>query len=132
VNGAAAPVNVWNGQLTGSLSVGTTYSFSAWVAGIYSAAPAQLQFSINNNQIGSTYTLPDTGVWHQITGTFVATASTSTALVDLNTIASGNDFAVDDISLTAVPEPATTIAGALLLLPFAASTLRFVRKNRTA
>jgi len=31
-----------------------------------------------------------------------------------------------------VPEPSTVIAGALLLLPFAASTVRFMRKNRTA
>jgi hypothetical protein len=34
--------------------------------------------------------------------------------------------------LTLVPEPTTMIAGALLLLPFGASTLRFVRKNRAA
>jgi hypothetical protein len=32
----------------------------------------------------------------------------------------------------AVPEPTTMIAGALLLLPFGASTLRMLRKNRTA
>ena len=31
-----------------------------------------------------------------------------------------------------VPEPTTLLAGALLLLPFGASTLRFVRKNRAA
>ena len=31
-----------------------------------------------------------------------------------------------------VPEPTTIIAGALLLLPFGASTIRFLRKNRTA
>ncbi len=31
-----------------------------------------------------------------------------------------------------VPEPTTMIAGALLLLPFGASTLRILRKNRTA
>jgi len=31
---------------------------------------------------------------------------------------------------TPVPEPTTFLAGALLLLPFGASTLRFVRKNR--
>lgn len=35
-------------------------------------------------------------------------------------------------TLTAVPEPTTMIAGALLLLPFGASTLRFMRKNRAA
>ena len=32
----------------------------------------------------------------------------------------------------AVPEPTTMIAGALLLLPFGASTLRVLRKHRTA
>ena len=32
----------------------------------------------------------------------------------------------------AVPEPTTIIAGVLLLLPFGASTLRILRKNRTA
>ncbi|HTJ00154.1 MAG TPA: hypothetical protein VL527_14830 [Dongiaceae bacterium] len=34
--------------------------------------------------------------------------------------------------LVPVPEPTTVIAGALLLLPFGASTLRMMRKNRTA
>jgi hypothetical protein len=33
---------------------------------------------------------------------------------------------------TPIPEPTTMIAGALLLLPFGASTLRFLRKNRAA
>jgi hypothetical protein len=33
---------------------------------------------------------------------------------------------------SAVPEPTTMVAGALLLLPFGASTMRFIRKNRTA
>jgi hypothetical protein len=37
-----------------------------------------------------------------------------------------------EVSLVAVPEPTTIIAGALLLLPFGASTVRFLRKNRTA
>jgi hypothetical protein len=35
-------------------------------------------------------------------------------------------------TLTAVPEPTTMIAGALLLLPFGASTLRMLRKHRPA
>jgi len=33
-------------------------------------------------------------------------------------------------SIAAVPEPTTVIAGALLLLPFGASTLRILRRNR--
>ena len=39
---------------------------------------------------------------------------------------SSGDFAL------AVPEPSTYFAGAMLLLPFAASTIRFIRKNRAA
>ena len=37
-----------------------------------------------------------------------------------------------DFSYTPVPEPTTMVAGALLLLPFGASTLRILRKNRVA
>jgi hypothetical protein len=37
---------------------------------------------------------------------------------------------IDNVAL--VPEPTTVLAGALLLLPFGASTIRFLRKNRTA
>jgi hypothetical protein len=36
------------------------------------------------------------------------------------------------VTLTPVPEASTMIAGALLLLPFGASTLRILRRNRTA
>jgi hypothetical protein len=41
----------------------------------------------------------------------------------------------DDLTIgvqSEVPEPTTMIAGALLLLPFGASALRMLRKNRTA
>jgi hypothetical protein len=36
------------------------------------------------------------------------------------------------LNASAVPEPTTLISGAMLLLPFGASTLRKLRKNRTA
>jgi hypothetical protein len=41
-------------------------------------------------------------------------------------------FTVSEIELQIVPEPTTMIAGALLLLPFGASTLRLLRKTRKA
>ena len=37
-----------------------------------------------------------------------------------------------NVSVLAVPEPTTMIAGAMLLLPFGASTLRILRRNRMA
>jgi choice-of-anchor C domain-containing protein len=39
---------------------------------------------------------------------------------------------IGNVNLTAVPEASTVIAGALLLLPFGASTLRILRRNRVA
>jgi hypothetical protein len=39
---------------------------------------------------------------------------------------------INSITVSPVPEPTTMIAGALLLLPFGASTLRMLRKRQTA
>jgi hypothetical protein len=46
----------------------------------------------------------------------------------------GQGYAADPQSLppSVVPEPSTMLAGALLLLPFGASTLRILRRNRAA
>jgi hypothetical protein len=109
VNGAESPVTIWQGTLNSALIAGQTYEFSAWVANLYPpnqnpVAPAQLNFSVGGNPIGSSYTAPDVAVWHQFTATFVA-GSEPIAVLDLNTAQNGNDFALDDISLTAVPEP---------------------------
>jgi hypothetical protein len=48
------------------------------------------------------------------------------------TIANGSviDSGTATVNTYAVPEPTTMIAGAMLLLPFGASTLRMLRKNR--
>jgi len=63
-----------------------------------------------------------------------AGVSTSEVFIHLN---GENDYAnsvaIDNLNMTApVPEPTTMIAGALLLLPFGASTVRILRRNRTA
>jgi hypothetical protein len=42
------------------------------------------------------------------------------------------DFDINSVSVSAVPEPSTYIAGALLLLPFGSSLLRKFRQNRPA
>ena len=47
-------------------------------------------------------------------------------------VAGGPAVTYNIISDGVVPEPTTMLAGALLLLPFGASTIRFIRKNRTA
>jgi hypothetical protein len=44
----------------------------------------------------------------------------------------GQTYNLNQDQLAVVPEPATVISGALLLLPFGASTLRILRRNRMA
>ncbi len=39
---------------------------------------------------------------------------------------------INSITVTSVPEPTTLLAGALLLLPFGAGTLRILRRTRTS
>jgi hypothetical protein len=132
VNGDQIPnVTVWQGTLTTPLIQGQKYEFSAWVANIYVVSPAILEFNVGNTSLGS-ITPQNLGTWEHFSKTFTAGANQTTALINQNTAYSGNDFALDDISISAVPEPTTMIAGALLLLPFGASTLRVLRKHRTA
>jgi choice-of-anchor C domain-containing protein len=72
--------------------------------------------------------------WVTKTAVFVATATSMDLIFnDLSTPAgTAWGAALDNVSLVAVPEPTTMIAGGLLLLPFAASTLRVLRKKRMA
>ena len=113
--------------LTGSY----TLQVFQWVEGnpIY---PGNLTYQINNGDV-----LPLTyaqitestfhGGWEQWNATFS---------LDPNSIvkvtAPNGGAIIDRMVLTVVPEPATMIAGALLLLPFAFSTLRVLRRNRAA
>lgn len=133
VNGAADPVTVWQGTLSSPLVVGQTYEFSAWVANLYPppvgvgttpTEPAQLQFSVGGNTIGSIYTAPGVGVWSEFTATFVAGVE-PVAVLDLQTAPNGNDFALDDISIITVPEP-----GMLALAGLSGLSLLLFRRQR--
>jgi len=65
--------------------------------------------------------------------TFTVTPTTSGSLSFSWSRGGGpNPLYLDDVSVTPVPEPTTIITGALLLPPFGASTLRILRKTRTA
>ena len=116
---------VANGALDGTTTVyrssaitvaaGTTYSFGAFFANDYPANPATIDFRValgggTPTSIG-TYTIADgAGVWNGASQSFNTGTATSVVLsfVDLNTQSNGNDFGIDDVTLTAtVPEAAT-------------------------
>ena len=67
-----------------------------------------------------------------LTYQFVATSPSTTLTFMDATGYDSNAAWIDNVSLVAVPEPPTVIAGALLLLPFGASTIRFFRRQRAA
>jgi Protein of unknown function (DUF642) len=84
-----------------------------------------------------TVSTADPGAGHIAWETFVlqfqATGSSTTITIGGTDANAGNGFiGLDNLNVSAVPEPTTMIAGALLLLPFGASTLRILRKNRMA
>lgn len=85
----------------------------------------------------STFTFDTTGKslsnmgWLTKSAYFVANGTAMDLIfTDLST-PSGTAWgsALDNVSLVAVPETSTVVAGALLLLPFGASTLRILRKR---
>lgn len=107
VNGLVGPT-VWQQSVT--IQPNTTYYFSAWALSMNNAAPfAQLQFSVNGSPIGVSAVLI-AGVnnnasntnWQRFYGTWNSGPSTSAvcSIVDLQGALGGNDFALDDISIS--------------------------------
>ena len=96
-----AGTSVWCTSIT--VTPNTTYNFSSWAATCVNGTAAELadlQFSINNTLIGSQYSPSMTpGAWTQFNATWNSGASTTAniCIINQNTTASGNDFALDDI-----------------------------------
>jgi hypothetical protein len=138
VNGSDSTTDrVWFQNGIG-INANTTYFFSTWIRTVFDQAPAQLKFSININSIGTTFTAGSIADgWQQFSASWNSGAATTAdiSLVNQNTAFSGNDFALDDISLSVtapgggVPEPASW---ALMIAGFglAGATLR--RRQRGA
>jgi len=94
---------VWS--VTVDVEADTEYDFSAWAASVYPRNPASLAFSINGTVMDAPFLLPSqTGLWQRFSALWHSGDDTTArlSLVDLNTVRYGNDFALDDIALTAV------------------------------
>ena len=104
VNGSIiAGVNVWT--QTVSVLPGTDYQFSYWVQSVVASNPSQLQLYINGVAAGPVYTaLLATCQWKQFVYNWNSGASSSAilSLQNQNTIATGNDFTLDDILFQSV------------------------------
>jgi gliding motility-associated-like protein len=100
VNGSSSlNATVWCQTI--AVNTNTTYLFSTWLSSIHNTNPAQLQFSINGNTVGSIFNAPvATGVWAQFFTSWNSGVNTSAnvCIVNQNTSGGGNDFALDDIS----------------------------------
>ena len=100
VNGATVPgTNVWTETV--SVQPNTYYAFSTYVCTVCVGAEAQLQFSINGQQIGNVFSAPAyTNTWNQFYQIWNSGNSTSATITILNqnTTGGGNDFGLDDIS----------------------------------
>ncbi len=100
VNGSnIANVTIW-GQ-TVSVTPNTNYAFSTWLSSMHTLNPALLQFSVNGQLLGTPFNAsPTICEWLQFYQIWNSGSNTSVSIsiVNMNTIGSGNDFALDDIS----------------------------------
>ena len=98
VNGAASLQEIWCQEVC--VEEGAEYDFSAWATSVNPSSPAQLQFSIEGNLIGSLFSLSgDLCDWEQFEAQWTSetTDVIEICVTNQNTASGGNDFAIDNI-----------------------------------
>ena len=114
INGNTTPgAVVWS--QTVNVIPGSDYEFTYWLQTVVNgndANPSKLQLYVNGVEAGPVYTAnPTTGVWTQ----FVYNTKSGTSnilnleLINQNTIAGGNDFALDDIVFQQILTATSTV-----------------------
>ena len=132
VNGTTDTTSVFWRQ-TVAVDAGTNYDFGLWTSTWFGGA-SSLRLLVNDAALGDFLTPTSNGVWEQSTfGWFSGGATSATfELVNTSNAFTGNDFAVDDITLfgeavpggSAVPEPASMLLFSLTGLGLAGGGLR--------
>lgn len=120
INGASTPnTKVWCQNVP--LQPNTDYQFGTWVSSVVSdPAVAQLQFSINNTQLGTVFSPTSFACnWSQFTTTWNSGMNTTAeiCIVNQNTVDAGNDFALDDITFRPICTQRDTIVVTYSTLP---------------
>jgi len=90
----------------------TQYTLSAWFASVFPDAPANAEFRVDGVLVAPAFVAPlPPGVWAQNSVTFNsgAAASLSLEIWDTNQVFSGNDYAIDDITLVPAPGAAALL-----------------------
>lgn len=102
---------------TVAVTPNTQYTLSGWFASLYPSSIANIEFRVDGVLVNPAFQAPNAlGVWEQRSVTFNSGASTSISVEiwDSNQAFTGNDYAIDDISLTPTPGAAALIGiGAL-------------------
>lgn len=110
VNASGMEDNFW--CQTVSVNEGVSYDFSAWVTSVNTQNPAQLQFSINGELLGSQFNAPaDLCNWQEFAAQWTAPASSEVEIcvVNVNLTPAGNDFAIDDIAFRELCETTDSV-----------------------
>jgi len=111
MNGSEVPnTSLW--CQTVSVVPNTDYQFSTWVTPVYYYNPPILQFSINGTNLGSPFHVSwNSCLWQQFFQIWNSGLNTTAdiCIVNQNTAGSGNDFAIDDISFSAVQQVTASV-----------------------
>jgi hypothetical protein len=110
---AATSANVAVYQDLGiAVAANHAYQFAGYAASNYFQSPAVLETDFNGVNAGTSFTVSKVGAFEKFTFDWFSGSATTLdlALIDANLQASGNDFALDDLTLTEVPEPASAAA----------------------
>jgi len=107
IDGATvANIKLWSQKV--AVTPNTTYTVQYWLQSIDAASPAQLEMQVNGSPItGNATTSTATATtttcsWAQITYTWNSGSNTTAelTLINRNLSSNGNDFSIDDISMT--------------------------------